>query len=117
MAAGSPAAAMDIVDGAACAHLALQIEDLGRRNEEMLNVIGEMQIGASRTGAADRSGELVEQRKGMVALRQSWIVDYEAKCANVSMNVKDLTRICRPAGGLFHLRDTAFCKPVREAGL
>jgi hypothetical protein len=117
IASGGMAFAMDIVDGAACAHLALQIEDLGLQNEEMLNAISEAQVEASANRKADPSGAMMEQHKALVALRQTWIAEYESQCANASMNVKDLTRICRPAGGQFKFRDTAFCKPVREAGL
>lgn len=117
IASGGLALAMDVVDGSACAHLALQIEDLGLENEGMLNAISEAQIEASTNRKADSSGAMMEQHKALVALRQRWIADYEARCANASMNVKDLTRICRPEGGQFKFRNTAFCKPVRDAGL
>lgn len=116
-ATSAPALAMDIVDGAACAHLARQIEGLGVLNEDLLNAISEAQVVAGASKAQDVSGPLIERHRAMVGLRQNWIVEYESKCANASLNVKDLQRICRPAGGLFPLRDTVFCKPARDAGL
>ncbi len=112
----SPALAMDIVDGAACAHLSEQIESLGHYNEQMLKDISEAQV-SEDTMNAKKAATMLTQREALVSLRKTWISEYDSKCSAASMKISDFQKVCRPKGGVFNFWFSTFCKPLREAGL
>ncbi len=105
-----------LVEGAVCAHLASQIEDLGERNERLLEEISKAQVKAG-SGDASEAFDLSAQRSALVSLRREWINEYEVKCASARLSVTNLKKICRTDAPKFDLGGSVFCNPLEEAGL
>ncbi|MEQ8179894.1 MAG: hypothetical protein RIC52_02820 [Amphiplicatus sp.] len=115
---------LTLVEGSACAFLSHQIETQGVRNESILNNLGDAQVEAAANrskkataDAAKAADRLAYHYEQVVALRKSWIDDYEQTCTLGRMSLTDLKRVCRTDSGAFDFSKTSFCKPLRDAGL
>ena len=117
--AGPAAAAnMTLVEGAACAHLASQINDLETRNAADYQALVESSD-AVNAGKKSKSQDdtLLAAYNAMVTYREELIDEYNRRCNGRSMNSTDLVKICRTDAGSFNFTQTPLCASLANSGL
>ena len=112
------AATMTLVEGAACAHLASQINDLETRNTADYQALVENQEAIDRGSATARNdAALLAAYNAMVTYRGELIDDYNRRCNGRSMSASDLVKICRTDAGSFNFVQTPLCASLSSSGL
>jgi hypothetical protein len=104
---------LSIVEGAACAQSAAHIEAIEKYNNSVHDEIGDRQA-SSDPSIRRTANALIVHFERMVEFRKKLIAQYELVCAQGTMSLTDMRKICRPQTSGISFMETVFCKPLRE---
>ncbi len=106
---------LSIVEGAACAQSAAHIEAMQKYNNSIHDEIGELQLSDDQR-IRNSANALIVHFERMVEFRKKLITQYGLVCAQGTMSLSEMTKVCRPQTSGISFMETVFCKPLRETG-